>query len=189
VAAAAAAPAAARGAADKAGLVRGCCWERFELERALRFRFGRVDLRRQYVHNATGEPVRQDEMDVDSDSDEELHGNVWEVRREVRTLARAEDLAPNEARFFALWNAFATYYRIYADYVVPRAVLAFARAHGREILAGNMRGALLCHCVVLWEEGLLDTDTMLAALEIVDSFAVEDALLDAASRALRATPS
>jgi VEFS-Box of polycomb protein len=164
--------------------VRGS-WERVELERALQHRFGRVDLRQQYVHNASGEPVRADEQDVDSDSDEELRGNLWEVRREVRTLARAEDLAPHEARFFALWNAFATHYRVYADYVVPRAVLAFARAHGREVLAGNLRGALLCHCLVLWEEGLLDSDTMLAALEIVDSFAVEDALLDATTRALQ----
>ena len=57
---------------------------------------------------------------------------------------------------------------IQADRDVPRAVVAFARAHAAEIAGQKLRHNFLLHLFHLWDNSLLAAAHISAALDVVD---------------------
>ena len=67
-----------------------------------------------------------------------------------------------------LWNRWIFARPIQADRDVPRAVVAFARAHAAEIAGQNLRHNFLLHLFHLWDNSLLAAAHISAALDVVD---------------------
>ena len=59
----------------------------------------------------------------------------------------------------------------FADRMVPRAVISFARQHGPTIVLRGLRHNLLLHLTTLWDFAVLDSRTILHAMRIVDAYA------------------
>lgn len=133
-----------------------------------------MELIRPYYHSRTGVPIHPNEDDYDSDDDIDVS---WIVASRSEILRNFTDISEEEKELMLLWNHFVHDFRVYADYVVPRAVLAFARTHGPRILSHGLRHVWLLHIMVLWEYGVLPARFLLVAMRIVDSFRETEARL------------
>ena len=90
------------------------------------------------------------------------------LRRAEVLLDEFEDVTPPEKAFMKLWNRWIFARPIQADRDVPRAVVAFARAHAAEIAGQNLRHNFLLHLFHLWDNSLLAAAHISAALDVVD---------------------
>ena len=122
---------------------------------------------RQYYHARTGQPIHPRLLQSGYDSDDEVDEG-WRLRRAEVLLDEFEDVTPPEKAFMKLWNRWIFARPIQADRDVPRAVVAFARAHAAEIAGQNLRHNFLLHLFHLWDNSLLAAAHISAALDVVD---------------------
>lgn len=60
----------------------------------------------------------------------------------------------------------------FADRLVPRAVVSFARVHGPLLLLRGLRHTFLLHLTTLWDFAVLDSRSILHAMRILDAYAL-----------------
>ena len=118
-------------------------------------------------HPRTGQPIHPRLLQSGYDSDDEVDEG-WRLRRAEVLLDEFEDVTPPEKAFMKLWNRWIFARPIQADRDVPRAVVAFARAHAAEIAGQNLRHNFLLHLFHLWDNSLLAAAHISAALDVVD---------------------
>eukprot|EP01138_Halocafeteria_seosinensis_P007363 gb/GECG01007527.1/.p1 GENE.gb/GECG01007527.1/~~gb/GECG01007527.1/.p1 ORF type:complete len:1206 (+),score=172.29 gb/GECG01007527.1/:1-3618(+) len=122
---------------------------------------------RQYFHSQTGQPIQPHEEDIDSDDDVK---DAWVLERSSAVIDSFEDASSAEKKFMKLWNSHVFELGVYADRVVPRVCLLFARRFTSEISRQNLRFQFLLHMLTLWDFAILDTRTLHYCLRIVDSY-------------------
>jgi hypothetical protein len=58
---------------------------------------------------------------------------------------------------------------VYSDKCVPSVCLEFCRANGKLLMASGLRYNLLLHLLNLWDNALVDTETICACMAVVDA--------------------
>jgi hypothetical protein len=134
---------------------------------AARLAGGAVGLVRPYFHSCSNSPIIPGELDQESDEDIADAG----VSRRMRVMiSRFQDVSPAERVFMLLWSKFAADFRAGVSGHWTRSVLVFARSYGATILLKNLRQTFLMHLTVMWDRGLIESWSISAAMQIVDSF-------------------
>ena len=164
-------------AAPPPGVVKCCSKDQYVVRQAAAAAGAQADLplgtprptapTRQYYHARTGQPIHPRLLQSGYDSDDEVDEG-WRLRRAEVLLDEFEDVTPPEKAFMKLWNRWIFARPIQADRDVPRAVVAFARAHAAEIAGQNLRHNFLLHLFHLWDNSLLAAAHISAALDVVD---------------------
>ena len=159
------------------GVVKCCSKDQYVVRQAAAAAGAQADLplgtprptapTRQYYHARTGQPIHPRLLQSGYDSDDEVDEG-WRLRRAEVLLDEFEDVTPPEKAFMKLWNRWIFARPIQADRDVPRAVVAFARAHAAEIAGQNLRHNFLLHLFHLWDNSLLAAAHISAALDVVD---------------------
>ena len=60
-------------------------------------------------------------------------------------------------------------YRVYSDRCVPGVCVEFSKRNGSTILKCGLRYNLLLHMLNLWDNALVDTETVCMCMRIVDA--------------------
>ncbi len=59
--------------------------------------------------------------------------------------------------------------RVYSDHCVPGVCVEFCKRDGHAIMAAGLRYNLLLHLLNLWDNALVDTETICVCMRIVDA--------------------
>jgi len=121
---------------------------------------------RQYFHPQTGQPVAEDEVDVDSDDDVD---ETWILEESNHLIDSFGDLATDDASLMKMWNEHVFLHPLYADNQVPDSASRFAATYGARIRGAGLRAAFLRHLCLLWDYALLDFATIAACMRTVDT--------------------
>lgn len=121
---------------------------------------------KQFYHSKTGMPILPNEVDCDSDDDVD---ESWITNQSDRLIDDFEDVTLEEKEFMKLWNRHIYTYRVYSDRCVPGVCVEFCKRDGATIMASGLRYNLLLHLLNLWDNALVDTETICVCMRIVDS--------------------
>jgi hypothetical protein len=135
---------------------------------------------RQYFHAQTGQPILENELDVDSDDDVD---NRWIVEESAALIESFADVAPEDKQLMKLWNEYLSDQHVYADFLVAPTCEAFARKNASILRLQRLRVSFLKHLCLLWDHTLIDLPTMLNCLTIVDTDVTEGGAADEAGAA------
>ena len=127
-----------------------------------------AQLVRPYFRSRANAPVEPSHIDEDSDDDVT---DTWALHRARSAIMRFGDVQAVEREFMLLWSGFVTRFRLQSMGASQRAVVAFARAHGPTMLRRGMRTCFLLHLVTMWDRGWLESQTISAAMQVLDSYA------------------
>ncbi|XP_047329033.1 polycomb group protein EMBRYONIC FLOWER 2-like [Impatiens glandulifera] len=130
--------------------------------------------KRQFVHSQRAQPMAQEEVLSDHDSEGEVDGDVADIE-DRRRLDEFVDVTKDEKQMMHMWNSFVRKQRVLADGHIPWACEAFSKLHGQNLVkAPPLLWCWRLFMIKLWKHGLLDGRGMNNCNLIIEQFQKQD---------------
>ncbi|XP_041362873.1 polycomb protein suz12-like [Gigantopelta aegis] len=107
---------------------------------------------RLYYRTATSNPMRPQEIDYDSDSENDP---LWLRQKTVNMIEEFTDVNEGEKELMKLWNLHIMKKNLIGDVQIPVACSTFVELHGREIIEKNLCRNFILHMVNLFDFSLI----------------------------------
>ncbi|XP_076948476.1 polycomb group protein EMBRYONIC FLOWER 2-like isoform X2 [Bidens hawaiensis] len=123
-----------------------------------------------FFHSHTGQPMAQEYVFGDKDSEDEVDDDVADLEDQTM-LDDFIDVTPPEKKMMHMWNSFKRKQGVLADAHVPWACEAFSTQHGKEIIqTPSLRWCWCIFMIKLCQHGLLDAKSMNRCSLILEGF-------------------
>lgn len=111
-----------------------------------------TNIKRTCYHSVSGLPVRQSEIDVDSEAEMDP---IWLRENTVKMIDDFLDVNDGEKSIMKLWNLFLLKQAYVSDSQIPAAIVDFIKTHGQTIIANHLYRNCIIHLSNLFDYGLI----------------------------------
>jgi hypothetical protein len=110
--------------------------------------------------------VAKENYDIDSDFEAD---DSWQLNQNLKMIDDFNDISHGEKELMKIWNEFVYKYPISADFRVCDHALLFCTLRKNDIKRGRLRSTVLLHFMSLWEFGIIESEDIEKAMNILDS--------------------
>ncbi|XP_038068366.1 polycomb protein suz12-A-like [Patiria miniata] len=120
---------------------------------------------RMYFHTHSLQPVRPQEMDLDSEDEIDP---LWLQQRTSMMIDEFTDVNEGEKELMKLWNLHCMEHNFIADSHIPLACQLFIEKRGRELLGSNLYRNFLLHVINMYDFSLISQSVIVRTMLQLD---------------------